>query len=487
MAALPTQLVQKISTQEAVALFTYEDGEDAQLRALDKRVGGALTALRSEGFEGKPGQTELVRGPGQPRWIVVAGLGPRATVTLETLRRAAGVAAKTARKKAASLLLVPPRLRLPKHAVASALVEGAQLANYRFLRYKTNTKELRVLKKLSVLAEKTAEMQRALDETLAVVDGVLTARDLVNTPSSDMTPAQLEREARRLAKQHGLSLTVFDEKELRKRKMGAILAVGKGSAVPPRIIILRYNGRRRAPHVVCCGKGVCYDSGGYNLKLKMLESMKDDMGGAAALLGLVQVVATLKLPVRLTIVLGAVENMVDGKAYRPGDVVQASNGTTIEVVNTDAEGRLVLADCLSYASTLAPDLLLDIATLTGAAMVALGPLAAAVCTPNDRLASALLRAGEASGDRAWRIPLWDDYKEDIKSDIADVKNLGHSFYAGITAGAIFLQEFVTQPEQWLHIDIGAAVMEDRERAYIPKGATGWGVRILTKFLREYQR
>jgi len=213
-----------------------------------------------------------------------------------------------------------------------------------------------------------------------------------------------------------------------------------------------------------------------------MEYMKDDMGGAAALLGMLQALAELNVKADVTVIIGAVENLISGEAYKPGDIVTAMNGKTIEVVNTDAEGRIVLADCLSYASTLQSDVIVDIATLTGAAMAALGPLAAAVCTPNDELAERLVTAGEATGDRAWRMPMWDDYKEDVKSEIADVKNLGFQFYAGIAAGAVFLQEFVKEPERWVHIDIGCAVFEERERPYLPKGATGWGVRILTNYV-----
>lgn len=476
--------------QEAVAVFTYEDHDTASFKRFDRATEHQLTQLRTrKEFTGKLGQAELLRIEGPIQWLLLVGLGEQKRATLETLRRAAGHAVKAARQKATSLLLVPPTLRRAKApAVIGALVEGAHLANYRFLRYKTQgLDELKLLKHLLILVEDRKalrEAQQSIDRTLAVTDAVLSARDLVNTPAMDMTPADLEREAKRLATKHKLQLTVFDEKELKRRQMQAILAVGQGSAVPPRMLILEYKPRGAKSHLVFCGKGVCYDSGGYNIKLKMLENMKDDMGGAAALLGMLDAAATRGLKRRITVIIGAVENMIDGKAYRAGDVVRASNGKTIEVANTDAEGRIVLADCLSYANTLKPDTLIDIATLTGAAMVALGPLGAAFCSPNDRLASRLATLGEQTGDRAWRLPLWEDYQEDVKSDIADVKNLGHSFFAGVQAGAVFLKEFVDEPERWLHIDIGAAVMEDRERPYIPKGATGWGVRILTRFVEE---
>jgi leucyl aminopeptidase len=297
-----------------------------------------------------------------------------------------------------------------------------------------------------------------------------------------MSPAALEEESRRLAKRHNLKLTVFDAAELKRRGMGAILSVGKGSAVLPRMIILEYRRPGAKKHLVLCGKGVCYDSGGYNIKTTMLELMKDDMGGAAALLGTLDALATMKTKAHVTVILGAVENLISGSAYKTGDVVKASNGKTIEVLNTDAEGRVVLADCLSHASAIKDaDMILDIATLTGAAKVALGTVGG-VLTPNDRLAKALIEAGEETGDRAWRLPLWEEHKEDIKSDIADMKNIGYPMTAGASAGAVFLQEFVAKPELWAHIDIGGAVYDDRERPYLPKGATGWGVRLLTRFV-----
>lgn len=477
-------------TTGMLVVFTYEDAASAELKAIEPFLKTALAELKkTKEFEGKKLQAAMLRTPEHPfRKLLLVGLGKREACDVETLRRAAGTAVKVAREFSSELtvpFLAGSTVAGLDEAV-QGVVEGIMLGDYRFLAYKTQgLDEIKRLASFTILIEKqgqAAAARRGLERGLSLSEGVIYARDLVSTPPADMNPATLEAEARKLAKRHGMRLTVFDAAELRRRKMGAILAVGKGSAIKPRMLILEYGRPGAKEHLVLCGKGVCYDSGGYNIKLKMLESMKDDMGGAAALLGMLTVLARRKTKARVTVIIGAVENLISGEAYKAGDVVTAMNGKTIEVANTDAEGRVVLADCLSYASTLKADAIIDIATLTGAAMVALGSNAAAICTPDDRLSERLIAAGDASGDRLWRIPLWDDYKEDIKSDIADVKNLGFSFYAGITAGATFLQEFVKEPERWAHIDIGAAVQEERERPYIPKGATGWGVRLLTRYV-----
>ncbi|MBR9692633.1 leucyl aminopeptidase [Candidatus Woesearchaeota archaeon] len=476
---------------DMLIIFTAEDEDSAEYKTVEKLLGDDIKALReSKEFTGKKLQAAMLRTPKQAfKKLLLVGLGKKQEVNLETLRRAAGTAVKVARE-------FSDHLTVPFHddkaegldQAIQAITEGIVLSNYKFLKYKTQgLDEIKQLKRFTIIVEKTEQQEKAkqgLHRGLILGEAANYARDLVNTPASDLNPATMEKEAKRLAREHDLDLTILNEGKLRSRKMEAMLAVGRGSPVKPRLLVLEYKKRKAKEHLIFCGKGVTYDSGGYNLKTKMLEAMKDDMGGAAALMGMLVAIAKLKLPVHVTVIIGAVENMISGNAYKPGDVVKAMNGKTIEVANTDAEGRIVLADCLSYASTLKNDGIIDIATLTGAAMVALGANAAAVCSPTDGIAEGLVAAGDVSGDRAWRIPMWDDYKEDIKSEIADVKNLGFQFYAGIAAGAIFLQEFVKEPKKWAHIDMGAAVNEERERPCIPKGATGWGVRILTNYVEN---
>jgi leucyl aminopeptidase len=476
-----------------LVVFTHEDGDSTEFKRIDKILKGQLSELKkNKEFEGKAMTLSLLRTPSSPfKRVLVVGLGKKKDLSLETLRRGAGIAAKAAREQVQEIAIpvLHDKVGLRQlDAVAQAITEGVILGDYRFLKYKTQDVEsLKQLASFTLLVEEKTQVKAAakgLGKGTILSASVNYARDLVNTPAADMSPAALEEEAKKLAKRHGLKLTVFDAAELKRRGMNAILSVGKGSAIPPRMIILEYRRPGAKRHLVLCGKGVCYDSGGYNLKTSMLELMKDDMGGAAALLGTLDAFATLKAKAHVTVIIGAVENLISGSAYKAGDVVKASNGKTIEVLNTDAEGRVVLADCLSYASAIKDaHMILDIATLTGAAKVALGTVGG-VLTPNDRLAKTLIEVGEETGDRAWRLPLWEDHKEDIKSDIADMKNTGYPMTAGASAGAVFLQEFVAQPEQWAHIDIGGAVYDDRERPYLPKGATGWGVRLLTRFVEQ---
>lgn len=474
-----------------LVIFTYEDEETAEHNRIDKLLKGQLTELKeSKEFEGKLLTVASLRTPTQSfKKLLLVGLGKKKDVTLETLRRAAGIAAKTGREMAPELVIpfLADQFNVERlEDAAQAVSEGIILGNYKFLTYKTQgIEDIKVLKKFTFLVEEKsrfAAAQAGLTRGTILAEATNYARDLVTTPAADMSPETLEREARKLAKKHNLKIRVFQEEELQRRGMNAILSVGKGSAVPPRMIILDY-GQSGKQHIVLCGKGVCFDSGGYNLKTQMLELMKDDMGGAAALLGTLDALARLNVKAHVTVIIGAVENLVSGNSYKPGDIVKASNGKTIEVVNTDAEGRVVLADCLSYGSSLKPDILLDVATLTGASLIALGNVAG-VLTTNDKLAADLVQVGEETGDRAWRLPLWEDHKEDIKSDLADMKNVGYPMRAGISAGAVFLQEFVAEPSRWAHLDIGGAVFDDRERAYHPKGASGWGVRFLTRFVEK---
>lgn len=472
-----------------LVIFTYEDTETAEYKRIEKALRAELAELKkSKEFEGKKFQTVMLRTPAQQfKKILLVGLGKQKETTIETLRRAAGTAVKIAREFSEEVT-VPFLASTSVKGLADsiqAITEGLLLGHYRFLQYKTQgLDEFKHLKAFTILIERASQRaaaKKGLERGTILAEATNYTRDLVNTPAMDMHPASLEAAARKLAKEHKLGFTVFHEAELKRRKMNALLAVGKGSPIKPRMLIIEYK-KPGAKHLVFCGKGVTYDSGGYNIKTKMMEYMKDDMGGAAALLGMLRSLAQLKAKAHVTVIIGAAENLISGDAYKAGDIIKAMNGKTIEVANTDAEGRIVLADCLSYASTLKSDAIIDIATLTGAAMVALGPSAAAVCSPNDKMAESIIAAGDVSGDRVWRIPMWDDYKDDIKSEIADVKNLGFQFYAGVTAGAIFLQEFVKKSEQWAHIDIGCAVFEERERPYILKGATGWGVRMLTKYV-----
>jgi leucyl aminopeptidase len=313
---------------------------------------------------------------------------------------------------------------------------------------------------------------------------VAVARDLVNEPGNVKSPEFLAQHARSLAEEAGLDCTVLEKAELEREGLGALLGVAQGSVREPRLIILRYRGGNGdARPIALIGKGVVFDAGGICLKpAEKMDEMKTDMAGGAAVLGTLHAATLLKLPVNLVGIIPAVENLPSGSAIRPGDVLTSLSGKTIEVVNTDAEGRLILADALTYARRFNPRVVIDLATLTGACVIALGHNASAVLGNHGGLVRQLLRAGEASGERLWHLPLWEEYATQIKSEIADVKNTGGRPAGTITAAA-FLQKFAAD-FTWAHLDIAGTAWEEKGRHYLPKGGTGVGVRLLCHYLLQ---
>jgi len=330
------------------------------------------------------------------------------------------------------------------------------------------------------------DVQAGLDAGSSIARGVILARDLVNRPGALKTPPQLADEAVAIgARTAGLIVTVYDEVQLEEQGFGGILAVGKGSDSPPRFIVMEYGAELTGVPTICLvGKGLTFDSGGLNIKpAEGMESMKNDMGGSAAVFGTMQAVAELGLPVHLVGLVPSAENMPSGRSYRPGDIVSTLSGKTIEILNTDAEGRVILSDGLHYAQRYAPDAIIELSTLTGAVIIALGNIATAVMSTDQELADQLVSAGDATGDRAWQLPLWDDYREMVKSDIADLKNLAGRGAGSITAGA-FLAAFVGD-FPFAHLDIaGTAWLDAPKKPYHSKGGTGAGVRLVTQYLRS---
>jgi leucyl aminopeptidase len=329
---------------------------------------------------------------------------------------------------------------------------------------------------------KSATISRVA-RTQALYRGIVLARDLVSHPGNVVTTGYLAKSAQELAARHKLACKVLEMKELERLGMNALLAVGKGSAEPPRLIVLEYRGATRKEHpIVLVGKGITFDSGGISIKPGAgMEEMKTDMAGCAAVMGAIEAAAGLKLPVNLVAILPTAENMPDGKAYKPGDVITSMSGQTVEITNTDAEGRLILCDALHYALKYKPGVMIDLATLTGACVVALGHEASGMMGNDQGLLGDLKKAGERSGERVWELPLWDSYGEVMKSDIADLKNAGSRDGGSITAGW-FLKQFVGKT-RWAHLDIAGTAWGDKARPYTPKGATGVGVRLLIEYLR----
>ncbi len=470
----------------------------ARLAAFDRALGGRLASVLATGdFRGKRGESLVVYpdGGSPVRRALLVGLGEERDAGAESLRVAAGVTVSqaSARRAKSTALVVPPQRRMRLAAQAQALAEGALLGSYRFDRYKTARKDERTpVQSLVLLAETGADLRAArasLRIGTILAESQNLARALSNEPPNALPPAELARAAQRTAREVGLRCRVFDVPQLRRMKAGGILAVGGGSANPPRLIVLEHNapsrGARR-PTVCVVGKGITFDSGGLSIKpAASMVSMKHDMSGAAAVIGCLRAAALLRLPLHVVGVIGSAENMPSDTAYRPDDILTTMSGQTVEIGNTDAEGRIVLCDALWYAhQQWKPQALIDLATLTGACSVALGRWASAVLGTNERLIDALRRAGEATSERLWQLPLWPEHREAMRSEIADVKQTGGRDGGTITAAA-FLSHFVGDTP-WAHLDIAPTANVERAGPYQPAGATGVGVRLVVEFLRNWR-
>jgi len=459
----------------------------ASLLELDRRASGQIKAvLEAEKFQAKSGHVTHIHTPAlaSPR-LVIGGLGPRADLTLEILRRGAAAALRRARDLGARSVAVEVfGARLPDRQRAHAVVEGAILGTYTFDRYKREkadktVEELRVLAPDARVAREVEEGARRGERFAAATSF---ARDLVNAPANDVHPTHLARVAAQVAKEAGLTLKVYDRAECAKMGMGAFLGVAAGSEQPPKFIHLAYTPARARRRVAIIGKGITFDAGGLDLKTAdgMLR-MKDDMSGAAAVLGVMRALPQLGPAVEVHGLIAATENMPSGSAVRPGDVLRAMNGTTIEIGNTDAEGRLTLADAMCYAREhVKPDEIIDLATLTGACVVALGPQCSGLLANDQPLARRLLAAADAAGERVWQLPLIDEYREGLKSEVADINNVGQRGGGAITA-ALFLKEFAGDTP-WAHFDIAGPAFTERDTPLAPKGGTGVAVRTLLAYL-----
>jgi leucyl aminopeptidase len=470
--------------------------QEPLLSELDRLLGGRLQAARRSGeFTGKANELLLLQPvaalPAQR--LLLVGLGPRRQAGLEQLRQAAGSAAGYLYgKRLSDLACNLPQLQVPRTTPAArleAVAEGLLLAGYRFDRYCTASDRPQGpgARRAWLLLDRGAnrpEAEAALELAQIMARAVNLARDLVNEPGNIKSPAYLAEQAGVAAAAAGFGCSVLGRDELQREGCGALLGVAQGSIREPRLIVLDYRGAAvdEAP-IALIGKGVVFDAGGISLKpAEKMDEMKMDMAGGAAVIATCLAAALLKLPVNLVGVVPAVENLPSGSAIRPGDILTSLSGQTIEVLNTDAEGRLILADALTYVRRFKPRLVVDVATLTGACIIALGQHASAVLGNDPALIQALRSAGERSGERLWELPLWAEYEQQIKSEVADVKNTGGRPAGTITAAA-FLQRFAAGLK-WAHLDIAGTAWIDQARPCHPKGASGVGVRLLTTFLRE---
>jgi leucyl aminopeptidase len=450
--------------------------------------------LEEDDFRGEAGQELLLypRGAISPRRLLLAGLGPRQAVTAETIRRAAAAAVKKARQLQVVAVTVGVHGDLPLDPTLAgqAFGEGIELGAYRYWKYRTEltTEQTFEVERATVFTSDSlqGDVSAGVDRGQIIAGGVSLARDLVNSPGYAKTPADLGEEAESLGNRLGLKTTVLNRAQLTEQGFGGILAVGKGSANEPRFIVMEYGSPGNSPTICLVGKGLTFDSGGLSLKPPdAMETMKSDMGGAAAVFGTMQAVAGLKLPLHVVGLISSAENMPSSTAYRPGDIVTTLSGKTIEVLNTDAEGRIILADALFYAQRYRPAAIVELSTLTGAIIIALGSHATGMMGTDQALADRISRAGEISGERVWQFPLWDEYHAMVKSQIADLKNLAGRPAGSITAGA-FLAAFVGD-YPFVHLDIAGTAWVDRPaKPYESHGGTGVGVRLLAEFLRGYE-
>jgi len=444
-------------------------------------------AVATGDYKGKKDETLLVYGSGKAQRVLLVSVGKAAEITRSAVRRAAAIAAKRARSLGTTTfsLAVTKEARgsLAAAELAQVLIEGTAQGGWQFTELKKQPEDpkpdLESVELVIDAADKTAaEAGRRIGDAIAA--GYLFTRNLQMQPGNVCTPTYLAEEARKLAAAHGFKATILDKAQIKKEGMGALLAVAQGSAEEPRFIVLEYAGGSGAP-VVLIGKGVTFDSGGISIKpASNMEDMKFDKSGATAVLGTFDVLGRLKPKINVVGLIPATENLPSGTAIKPGDVVKSHLGKTIEIINTDAEGRLILCDALSYARRFKPVAAIDAATLTGAVVIALGHHAIGMLGNDEGLLAEVRDAGERAGERCWPLPLWEEYRDLLKSDVADLKNSGGRS-AGTIAGAWFLREFVDS-FPWVHLDIAGTAYLEGESASHAKGPTGIGVRLFTEFL-----
>lgn len=461
-------------------------GNDAA--AVDNALGGAILRLIRQGeIKGKLNEVTLLHSLGKlpSGRVAVLGLGKKRELSVGKVRGAVAGACRYLRQKGvdsiATAALGAGINGISEESAAQAITEGARLGLYTFRRYITKKEDdFGEIKQLLVAGRDKKPLGRGIARGEITAGAANWARDLVNEPANFMTPAQMAASARKLAKEFGLRVEVLGREEMAKLGMGGLLGVAQGSQQPPRFIILSYRGRDSGDvDLALVGKGITFDSGGISIKpAEGMDEMKGDMAGGAAAMAATSAIARLKAKINVTALVPATENLPSGSAMKPGDIIKAMNGKTIEVVNTDAEGRLILADALSYAVKLGAKAMVDVATLTGACRIALGMVCSGAFSNNQGLADKVIASGKEAGELIWQMPMYDEYKEHIKSDVADIKNVGNRHAgAGAITAAKFLEEFAAKTP-WVHLDIAGTSDSDKEKGYLVKGATGVPVRTL---------
>ncbi|OGP73311.1 MAG: hypothetical protein A2V86_16375 [Deltaproteobacteria bacterium RBG_16_49_23] len=480
---------------ELLLLFSFESPEplEGPTRSVDVEWKGFLSTIIHQGdFKGELFQCRLIHTQGAlpADRVALAGLGKKAEFDLEKWRGAVSKAGQFIRDSGIKRFAFQiERLDdFSEEELTEAFVTGLLLGLYQFNEFKTLEREkIKAIEELVLLGETDKKIQSIGEGSRkgkVISEAVCMARNLVNGPSNQITPTLLAEKARQIARDHSMEIQALEVSEAEAMGMGAFSAVARGSQEPGKFIVLEYNKGKGLDTIALVGKGITFDSGGISIKpSEGMERMKDDMSGAAAVLGTMQAAARLELPLHLVCIIPATENLPSGKAYKPGDVLKTLSGQTVEVISTDAEGRLVLCDGLTYSLRYQPKAIFDIATLTGACVIALGDHVIGIMGNDDGLLKKIEEASR-TGEKVWRLPLWDEYFDYLKSDTADFRNVG-TRAAGTIIGGIFLSKFV-EKTPWVHLDIAGPASIEKERPYIPRGGTGVGVRLMIQLLRDWK-
>jgi len=475
-----------------VNVFEGMEKPEGDTAALDQTLDGAISRLMGQGeIKGKLNQITVIHSLGKvpAERVVVAGLGKQEELSMDKLRGVMATACRLLQSKnvdsIATVIQGIGVAGITREDSAQALTEGALLGVYTFRRHKTKEAEHGQIKQLSIVepeADKVSELEQGVNKGRILAEAANLARDMVNEPANYMTPTDMAEIAAKVAGDNGLDITVLEREQMKELGMGALLGVAQESQQPPKFIAIKYKGSDSADiDIALLGKGITFDSGGISIKpSEGMGEMKGDMAGGASVIGAISAIAQLKPAINVLAIVAATENLPGGKALKPGDVLTALEGKTIEIISTDAEGRLVLADALGYARKQGAKLMVDVATLTGAMRVALGDACSGAFTNNQELVDKVIAAGAEAGERIWQMPMYDDYKEQNRSDVADVKNTGGRL-AGSATAAQFLGEFAVDTP-WVHLDIAGTSTSDKEKNYLVKGATGVPVRTLVNLV-----
>ena len=480
----------------AVAVFKGEKSDSGDLKTLNAAIGGTIAeAINSEEFTGKENETAYFHVNGDKlkfKRLLLIGCGERDSYKAAQISQMAGTATRFLRGKNVQDIAIAPRIEDEAERVAQTVVVGAVMGLFEPDKYRTKEKENRKIKSITVAIEEADKkaVQRGADRGLIIGESINFTRDMANEPGGYMTPTIMADRAKKVAKEFGLSIDVLDQKQMEKLGMGSLLGVARGSDEPPKLIVLKYQPSRfrgkKDGLLALVGKGVTFDSGGISLKPgENMELMKYDMTGAATVIGTMRAIAQLKPSVPVLGVAPCTENLPSGKATKPGDILKAMTGKTIEVINTDAEGRLILADAIAYAKKLGATRIIDMATLTGAVSIALGDVNTAILGTDQELIDEVIASGVEVGEKFWQLPLDKEYTNQIKSDIADIKNVGGKKAGTITAAA-FLKEF-SEETPWAHLDIAGTAWGDPATSFRSKGPTGVAIRTLIEFIERSAR